>query len=218
MNTIHHHPEDASLASYAAGALPAALALVVGCHLEYCARCRSVVSQAEAIGGALMDDVAPTPLKAGASAAMLARLDLEPQQLSHSAAAAAEHSIDKMPSKLQRLLGGAELARQPWRSAGPGVRLLSLDCKEGNAVLMDISPGHVVPVHSHRGTELTLILNGHYDDSLGRFACGDVADLDDRIEHQPKAGEQGCLCLAGLDAPVKYKALIPRLLQPFFKL
>jgi putative transcriptional regulator len=227
MNTIHHHPEDASLTSYTAGALPAALALVVGCHLEYCARCRAVVAQAESIGGALMDQLTPQPMKAGAGAAMLARLDrLDRLDRESSVASVAStpvarpivESKEKIPAKLQRVLGDAQLSTQAWRSAGPGVRVLSLDCKEGNLILLDIAPGHTVPVHTHRGTELTLILDGHYDDKLGHFASGDIADLDGRVEHQPRAGDQGCLCLAGLDAPVRYKALIPRLLQPFFRL
>ena len=220
MTTIHHHPEEATLAAYAAGSLPTALALVVGCHLEYCTRCREAVAQAEALGGALMDDLPQQALKPGAGAAMLARLDLDEDVVPAAPAPSrrAPAVNPQLPTKLQRLLGDQSLEHSAWRSAGPGVRLLKLGCAEGNAVLMDIAPGYQVPVHSHRGTELTLIINGDYQDNLGRFASGDVADLDDRTEHQPKAGAQGCLCLAGLDAPVKYKGLIPRLLQPLFQL
>ena len=35
------------------------------------------------------------------------------------------------------------------------------------------------------GQEMTLILRGAYRDQIGRFAPGDVADLDEGIEHQP---------------------------------
>lgn len=219
MKTIHHHPEDASLTAYAAGSLPASLALVISCHLEYCPACRGKVAKAEALGGALMEDAALQPLRTDTRAAMLARLDEEPATPPPASNPAPIPTADsKLPQKLQRLLGNADLGNRDWRSAGPGVRILRLDCDEGKSILLDIAPGHSVPVHSHRGNELTLILDGEYDDELGHFASGDVADLDGDVQHQPKAGLSGCLCLAGLDAPLQYQGLIPRLLQPFFPL
>ena len=168
---------------------------------------------------ALIEGLTPPPPGAAARAEMLARLDSEPAASTAPAASAtAAPASSAMPRKLRGLMGDEALEARPWRSAGPGVRMLSLNCGEGNALLLDIAPGHAVPEHSHRGTELTLILKGDYDDSLGHFGCGDVADLDGRIEHQPKAGAQGCLCLAGLDGPLRYKGWLPRLLQPFFPL
>lgn len=215
---IHHHPEDATLLSHAAGSLPAAMALVVSCHLESCARCRTVVGQAEAIGGALIDQLAPQPLSADARLSILERLADGAPSPTDTTAGLPDQANPQLPTRLRRLLGNRPLEQQRWRSAGPGVRLLKLDCGEGQALLMDIRADHKVPVHSHQGTELTLILQGYYDDALGRFDQGDVADLDHRTEHQPQAGPEGCLCLAGLDAPVRYRALLPRLLQPLFGL
>lgn len=215
---IQHHPEDATLLAYAAGALPAAMALVVGCHLESCRRCRQAIADAEDLGGALIDELAPQAMQQDARQTMLQKLDLDPaaeQIVLHRPEADDDRAL---PRKLQRLLGSRPLDQHRWRSAGPGVRMLKLDCSEGQIVMLDIAAHHKVPVHSHHGNELTLILNGDYEDKLGRFATGDIADLDHRIEHQPQAGARGCLCLAGLDAPVRYKALIPRLLQPLFKL
>lgn len=219
---IQHHPDDSTLAAYAAGSLPAALALVVGCHLESCPRCREIVAKAEKLGGALINELPAQPMSADARRQILAQLDNEPATApsekaadSTSTSAAVNQSL---PVKLQRVLGNRALNQHKWRSAGPGVKLLQLDCNEGKAVLLDIAPGHAVPEHSHGGNELTLILNGDYVDNLGRFASGDVADLDDRTLHQPKAGDEGCLCLAGLDAPMRYKGLLPRLMQPFFGL
>ena len=54
MSRIEHHPKDDTLYSYAAGSLPAALALVVGCHLQFCPQCRSQVRSGERLGGTLM--------------------------------------------------------------------------------------------------------------------------------------------------------------------
>ncbi len=216
MNTIEHHPEDASLVSYAAGALPAALALVVGCHLEACPRCRAAVAGAESLGGALLDGQAPVPLSSSTRAALLDRLD--DGDVARPAPATPVAAPGSLPVKLHRLLGTADLDSLRWRRAGPGVRTLRLDCAEGKAMLLRIEAGRAMPVHSHRGAELTLILQGDYDDALGHFGPGDVADLDDRTEHQPQAGPEGCLCLAGMDAPLRFRGWLPRLLQPVFGL
>lgn len=219
MSHIKHHPESATLTAYAAGSLPAAMALVVGCHLEFCAQCRQTVAKAENVGGTLIDDVEPLALSSRARTQVLDLLDAEIQHQTPTAETKSTSSGGAaMPEKLRRLLGTDDLTQLAWRSAGPGVRLLTLECGEGNAVMLDIAPNHVVPVHTHRGNELTLILKGDYTDCVGEFAPGDVADLDGDTEHQPKAGDLGCLCLAGMDAQIRYKGLIPRLLQPFFGL
>lgn len=76
-----------------------------------------------------------------------------------------------------------------------------------------------VPDHGHRGTELTLVLQGAFRDETDRFGPGDVEIATEELEHTPVA-EPGldCICLAATDAPLRFNALIPRLLQPFLKI
>ena len=84
-------------------------------------------------------------------------------------------------------------------------------------MLLSIAPGKSMPVHSHQGSELTLVLKGAYDDELGHFAAGDVADLDSDVEHQPVVSRgETCICLAALDAPLRFPGRIARMLQPLF--
>ncbi|MBO6932531.1 MAG: cupin domain-containing protein, partial [Roseibium sp.] len=61
----------------------------------------------------------------------------------------------------------------------------------------------------------TLVLSGAYRDELGRFGPGDIADLDEHVEHQPRV-EAGapCICIVATEAPTRFKNLISRLLQP----
>ena len=63
------------------------------------------------------------------------------------------------------------------------------------------------------------MLQGAFRDETGRFGRGDLEDADPTLEHQPvaEAGED-CICLAVTDAPLRFKALIPRLLQPLFRI
>ena len=80
-----------------------------------------------------------------------------------------------------------------------------------------IGAGKRMPVHGHGGTEITQILRGAYDDALGHFAAGDVADLDADTEHQPVTSPgEACICVAALDAPLRFPGWFARKLQPLF--
>ena len=50
----NHHLDDATLVSYSAGALPAALGVVASSHLERCKECRERLLDADQIGGVLL--------------------------------------------------------------------------------------------------------------------------------------------------------------------
>ncbi len=91
--------------------------------------------------------------------------------------------------------------------------------KEASARLLFIPAGQAVPDHGHRGTELTLVLQGAFSDSTDRFGPGDLEIANEDLEHTPVA-EAGadCICLAATDAPLRFTSLIPRLVQPFFRI
>ena len=73
-----------------------------------------------------------------------------------------------------------------------------------------------MPEHSHRGTELTLVLRGAFSDAAGRFGRGDLEAADDTLEHVPtaEAGED-CICLTATEAPLRFRGVLPRLAQRF---
>ena len=54
---------------------------------------------------------------------------------------------------------------------------------------------------------------------VGAFGVGDLEVADGDLEHTPTAGEEApCICLAATDAPLRFQSLVPRLLQPLFKI
>lgn len=74
-----------------------------------------------------------------------------------------------------------------------------------------------MPEHGHGGDEMTLVLAGAYKDELGLFGVGDIADLDEHVEHQPVvASNEPCVCLVATQAPTRFRSLLMRLLQPVF--
>ncbi|WP_415011575.1 cupin domain-containing protein [Amaricoccus sp.] len=73
--------------------------------------------------------------------------------------------------------------------------------------------------HGHRGLELTLVLGGAFSDETGLFRAGDLEVADESLGHVPRATDDGpCLCVAATDAPLRLRALVPRLLQPLFRI
>ena len=214
--TTRHHPDPSSLMSYAAGSLPESLAMVIACHLSTCEHCQRIVTEAEEVGRSLLEDLEPVSMSDGSRDSMLSLLDSidpEPVRL-HTVL---ETSGD-VPAPLQPVIG-ANLDKLNWRSLAPGMKQFILPVSEGKLRLLKIAPGTSMPLHSHTGSELTLILKGSYSDELGRFCAGDVADLDPEVSHQPMVDtNEDCICLIATDAPLKFSGLIPRLLQPYFGL
>nr|HMS95514.1 ChrR family anti-sigma-E factor [Tabrizicola sp.] len=107
-----------------------------------------------------------------------------------------------------------------WRRVGGGVRQAILPTgRDATARLLVIPAGTAVPDHGHRGTELTLVLQGAFADESARFGRGDVEIADEAVEHTPVAlAGEACICLAATDAPLRFLGLIPRLAQPFLRI
>src|SRR5262245_9931303 len=96
MNPPTHHLTDEWLVDYAAGAASEPVALLVATHLAYCPACRAAHGKLEAVGGALLNDIAPAEVSASAWSRLEALLDEPPQPTKRVAADAA------VPTPLRR--------------------------------------------------------------------------------------------------------------------
>lgn len=218
-----HHLDEATVLSFAAGALSPGMAAVAATHMEVCGLCRGRLSDAERIGGALMGQQQPAAVDTARGArlreAMRALLDAKPEVEAQTATAHTQVATpvisDGLPRPLQPYFGHSWRALR-WRWMGPGVHMIRAARASGDTlILLKIAPGKSMPMHSHQGTELTQILQGAYDDALGHYASGDVADLGNEIEHQPiTAPGVPCVCVAALDAPLRFPGWLARKLQP----
>jgi putative transcriptional regulator len=181
---IRHHPTEATLAAYAAGMLPEALALVAATHLAGCPACREALGTLEATGGALLDELAPMPLADDALDRLLSRIN-EP------APPPPPILNPDLPAPLDR----ATLGR--WWPVGVGVRYRPL--KTNGAAwggLLLARPGRSLPRHGHKGRELTCVLAGAFVDQDGTFAAGDLSEPDADHDHPPVViGHETCLCI-----------------------
>jgi len=203
MNIIHH-PDDATLMAYAAGSLPEALSAVVYAHSRVCARCRSALADMELLGGVLVEDLDGVGLERSASSAL-------------GAPGASGGNVARAEHPLADYLSG-DLDELPWRRLGLGVWHVPLSLSQdasGDLRLLKVAPGQVMPEHGHGGSELTLLLAGSYRDEIGEFRAGDVADLDDEVEHTPVADpKSGCICLIASEQRARFKGVLARIVQP----
>ena len=123
---IAHHPSEELLLGYASGALDEATSLIVAVHLAYCAACRLQSRKLEALGGSLLQELAPVPMSGGALDAALLKLDgIKPFERP-----ARPESRDGTPSVLRRYIGG-DLKDVRWRQVGPRLAYVPL-LRHGN--------------------------------------------------------------------------------------
>lgn len=211
---IRHHLNDQLLMGYAAGNLPEAFGLVVATHVSMCDECRARVAAFDALGGAVLDGEAEAAVSDDSLAQVMARLERPAV-----AEALSVRPKGVLPAPVAAYIGG-DLPWVKWKTLGLGVRQAILPTsKSASARLLYIPAGQAVPDHGHRGTELTLVLQGAFRDATERFGPGDVEIAGEELEHTPvaEAGE-ACICLAATDAPLRFLGLIPRLLQPIFRI
>ncbi len=218
---IEHHPTDDVLWSYAGGQLDEAASLVVATHMALCPRCRSVVEKAESVAGCLMEDAAPVAMSDGALESVLGKLymaDRDPAPIRIDRAKLLdkpEHTLYPEPLR-SYLLDRTGAAK--WKKLGFGIEYLPIEpgAGKGKAGLMKIAPGAAVPIHGHKGQEMTLILSGGYSDDFGRFARGDVEQADSGTVHQPVVDpDEPCICLAATNAPISMHGWMNSLIARF---
>lgn len=210
---IKHHLSEQLLMGYATGSLPEAFSLVVATHISMCDECRARAEAYEAVGGALLE-AETAPMSEASLEACLARLDAVETPIR-----APKAPRGMFPAPLADYVGG-DLNAIRWKPLGMGVRQAILPTGRGaSARLLYIPAGQAVPDHGHRGLELTLVLQGAFRDDKDRFGPGDVEIADEADQHTPVA-EAGadCICLAATDAPLRFRAVVPRLLQPIFRI
>ena len=213
--TIRHHLSDQLLMAYAAAQLPEAFNLVVATHVSLCDECRARLGSFDAVGGALLDDLNEVTMSEDALACTLAQIDGMPQATRSEPLKPA----GIFPAPLADYIGG-DLSEVRWRRVGGGVKQAILPTgKDATVRLLFIPAGVAVPDHGHRGTELTLVLQGAFADDNDCFNRGDIEIADEELQHTPVAlAGEDCICLAATDAPLRFRALIPRLAQPLFRI
>src|SRR6056297_430552 len=210
------HPDFDLLTDYAAGSMPLAQAACLSIHMKQCDHCQRITGQFNELGAALMESLEPVPVGDAQLNAVLARLD-EEQPLEYDRKA---HSGIGTPAILQRLMRG-DFSDLSWKSLGSALRISYLNTGDPRheVALYHIRAGGRIPEHTHRGAEMTLVLEGGFSDAQGSYHAGDFIYRKPGDVHAPTALQsEDCICLAVLDAPLKFTDWKFRWMNPFLKL
>lgn len=219
MSTPSYHPSEDLLWDYHRGALAANMALAVRAHADTCEHCRDDLRLFSEIGGVLLADIEGAPLSDSALDLALARIE--------------RPDTDEPPAVVRTpaFLEGFDLP-ESLRSAavkgryhaGPGVWLAPVEVadmpKGAKCYFMHVKAGMVMPEHTHKGREITLMLRGSYSDHKGTYRAGDFVVCDDEDQrHAPAMGaEEDCLCFVAQEAAIVPQSVVAWLLQPFARI
>lgn len=218
MSKIKHHASIDTLALYAAGQIDEARTVVIASHIALCKKCREIVHDIEALGGACLEQAEPVALSDQALSTFWKIADhTDPMERDASTGAANDLRAEVALPLSAYLPGGVDKVQ--WCPVAPGISqsIIEAEGYRRNALrLLKINPGTKIPAHSHGSQELTMILRGAYRDQNGEFCEGDLADLDGSHTHSPEAfGDEPCICLIATSAPLVFKDMIGKVIQPF---
>ncbi|MFO6424618.1 ChrR family anti-sigma-E factor [Motilimonas sp. KMU-193] len=224
---IKHHPESTMIHAFVAGELPASLSIAVSAHLELCPHCKAIAAK---FTKALADDVlgaddhfeqsitAPEATEqVDDFAAMLAAITEQPVDKPDTVKQLAEPKVEHIVLEqktyaLPRAL--RQFSQTKWSGLGNIQRArLALDEGDVHASLLQIAADSAIPHHTHKGYELTLLLDGCFEDESGRYEKGDFIILNGEHHHSPYTAE-GCLCYTVSNAPLHFTSGVSKLLNP----
>lgn len=202
--------------AYSAGDLPEAVNLIVATHISLCDECRAALDSYDAVGGAVLDTCDSVALSSDSLNSVLSMIHAQDNKVTDRDQEPAPAKDSVLPAPLAEYVAGG-LENVKWRSVGMGVKQAVLDTSsEASARLLYIPAGTAIPDHGHTGMELTLVLQGAFQDEDGYFGRGDIEIASEDVHHTPVADiSEDCICLAVTDAPLKFKGLVPRMAQPF---
>ncbi|GIU47023.1 anti-ECF sigma factor ChrR [Shewanella sairae] len=218
---IKFHPKDEMLAQHVNGQLHLALATAVSAHCELCAICREKVAkitEQQAQSSFNTDlHVADNDYASIDFSAMLNQItSLDAVQTEATVNSRALVQIKGKQYTLPRAF--AKQANQSWSGFGK-ISRMRLDADEGHAraSLLHIDANGEIPEHTHTGREITLLLEGHFEDEFSRYVPGDFIELDADHQHSPKTLD-GCLCYTVVDAALHFTKGISKILNPIGEL
>ena len=219
------HPLSELLLDLAAGALEEPYALAVASHVALCADCRDDMRLLEDLGGILLEDLAPVAMSDTSLESTLRKIAADPgsarlTQAVKTQAVGDLSSQPVVPAPLQPYIGN-ELTDLPWRHWLPGLSVINLP-STGDEIfirLLRLGPGRSIPRHKHEGEEMTVVLQGAYQDQGICYTRGDFQRVEGSVDHRPRTfGEDDCICLVVTDAPIHLTGPLGRMANPFLKI
>jgi len=211
---MKYHPDIELLLKYANGQLPASISVAIGIHQHECKMCRERIADLESIGGDAMSFSSyPNMNQANSlatfdSSSSFEKLMTEVGTVSQIEVEEdyAECAVAELDKPILAQLGSRDFSLFSWKKVTPWIEKaeVPLEDQEFEIELLKFAPNAKIPKHTHEGEEITVVLEGDFKDDQGVYKEGEFIVQDQTNEHEPVAGEHGCICLAITTAPLKF--------------
>ncbi|MFA0015087.1 ChrR family anti-sigma-E factor [Vibrio lentus] len=232
---IKHHPNAAILKDFVDGNLADSVSLIVSSHVELCEHCQKQVSMLtaqaadtvfESDTSAFENDPAGLKLSDSEMDAFLSddgefdfdaidQITADLSQAVEVVVEAQQETVSNTTFTIPRALNS--VARKDWLNLGKISRArLDFDDESHHTSLLHIDKDGQVPCHTHKGFEITLLLEGSFEDEMGVYNKGDFIWLDGEHTHQP-ATKEGCVCLTVSSDALYFTKGVSQLFNPLGK-
>ncbi|MEP1383072.1 MAG: ChrR family anti-sigma-E factor [Paraglaciecola sp.] len=211
---IKHHPTPSLLLAFTQGQLDASLSIAVSAHLEHCECCRHQVLALQEASAQYLDD--DCELDEWQDDDMIASITDDDYEIHPKQSMPLQVNLKGNDYTLPRALQSVSLSN--WLKLGKLARA-RVDLNEGevHTNLLHIEKGGTIPLHTHKGFELTVLLAGEFKDEFGTYVPGDFIWQNDTNTHSPST-VNGCLCLTVANNSMHFVQGISQVLNPIGKL
>jgi putative transcriptional regulator len=215
---ITHHPKHELLQLHVKGALPASISAAVSMHAELCSRCNNKLKELTLSESNTAFDLNTDMLNSQTDSleadfsSMIDSITSNNQVYVESPYIPSKVNVRDKEYVIPRAIDS--IGRSDWQNLGKLCRS-RLDLNEGelHTSLLHIDPKGNVPPHTHKGFELTLLLDGSFEDELGTYIKGDFIWLDKSHTHTPET-KNGCLCYTVSSNALQFTKGLARILNP----
>lgn len=214
---ISSHPTHQQIKAFVEGNCSPGLGLIVSAHIDMCRQCRVCMERYQEEAGKRFLDSDNDQLACDFGSMLADITRLPASERSEQIIVPPTLELDgrefKVPRALQRYL----LKTGSWSHLPGKLWQAPVDLGDvGKANFIFMGKGGSVPEHTHKGSELTLVIDGEFSDGLAMYDSGDFIEMNQSHTHTPQAeSDEGCLVFSIVDQPLHFTSGLARLLNPF---
>jgi len=209
------HPSSDQLIEFSSGTGSTALSIAISTHLHFCVECRRQVAEVESTAAVLFEQQATPAVPETSFNQLMQRIQSEPQPMIN----VKEKSPTRFPPVIEKLIK-RDTESLTWQRPMKNLRVSKLLTDETGFILglHHMKSGGRVPHHTHRGNEISVVIEGGFSDAMGSYGPGDFIHLSKEHHHSPQADADGdCWLVSIVEAPVKITGPLGWIVNPFLK-